>query len=574
MQPRRRLTTALSAGLCVWSVVLVYAADATADEQSNREAGKLALSAHAQAAAIDKLPRFYLRARGRTETDYLVKTSTDDPLENLIAALDPDVPQSNWHEYTQVFAWDEGHFIIGNPSTERSAPDQPGSPVAEGDPGFRTVKWGTHDISGQRGQGGKEPAHHVVRASAAEMWEAVHLSTPNYLIATWHEFWWGDNNANHNQHFANAAVPPARVTYRHLGTAEFDGDTCNVVESRGRFERLWISQKTGLIRGYVHMNASARPTDLHNSARVQEIAGRSFATPREYIEWYRAASDQLSDEDKWALHIAWSQAIDWDRARPALVVRFRDFREIAPGVWWPFREDRAQGKVTEKGFDGMVSNFTVHAVRTDFDLSETVDAMLPKDGERVQDQRYAVPVDYEYHADRTGAEILEMVDALLQERQKDAEILGRLKQAFEQMVSRRAPALPEAGWVGGSRPDVAGKPYLIHIWATWCGPCKRDFDTLKRLATGGSLIVGLHPSGTSAADVEEAMEGSGLGHPTFVQSEDHSPAGRHTIGGYPATIFPYYILVDADGNVATHGSLRENDYEILHRLRELREKQD
>ena len=536
----------------------------------SHEATELALRAHAQAAAIDKLPRFYLRAQGSTGGDYVVKSGTDDPLENLIRALDPDVPDAEWYQYEQVFAWDEEHFVVGSPATASSAPDQPDSPVADGHPGFRFVNWGMRDLSGERGQGSEKPRH-VLRANAAAMWKDIHLSDPNYLLATWHEFWWGDNNANHNQHFGGASVPPKVSTYHRLGDEEFDGETCEVVEARARFERLWISRKTGLIRGYVNIYTNGQDPGFHNSKAVQDIAGRSFATRREYADWYRTERELLPEQKQWALHIAWSDSVDWGNTRPGLIVRFRDFREIAPGVWWPLREDRAQGRVTDDGFDGMVSNFTVRTVLTDFDLSATIDAIRPKEGEHVQDQRYEVPVSYEYRSDRTEAEILGMVDDAYQERLKNEAILRRLKEPFEKMVSQPAPTLPEDGWIGGARPDLRGKPYLVHIWATWCAPCKNDLPMLKRLVDSGALVIGLHPAGTPADQMAEVIEEFELGHPTFVDADDDSPPGSRTIAGHPANMFPYYILVDAEGNVAAHGSLSEDNWRLLAMFRELRE---
>lgn len=104
-------------------------------------------------ASIGGLPRFYMRGRGKTETEYEVSNSVRDPLEQMILALDPDVPDGDWYVYERVFAWDENLYLLGDPSASSSAPDQPASPVAQGVPGFRTVRWGAADLSAQRIQG-------------------------------------------------------------------------------------------------------------------------------------------------------------------------------------------------------------------------------------------------------------------------------------------------------------------------------------------------------------------------------------------------------------------------------------
>src|SRR5439155_5624036 len=104
--------------------------------------------------------------------------------------------------------------------------------------------------------------------------------------------------------------------------------------------------------------------------------------------------------------------------------------------------------------------------------------------------------------------------------------------------------------VGGRKPELAGKPYLLHFWATSCGPCKGDFPVLKSLAERGAVVVGMHPSGASAEEVEKVIRDHGLGYPTVLGKDK-------TVGEYPAVVFPYYILVEARGRVAGHGFLSE-----------------
>jgi len=57
--------------------------------------------------------------------------------------------------------------------------------------------------------------------------------------------------------------------------------------------------------------------------------------------------------------------------------------------------------------------------------------------------------------------------------------------------------------------------------------------------------------------VKKVLEEWRLGYPTFVASQDASRASDRKIAGYPVGIFPYYVLVDSQGNLAGHGSLRE-----------------
>ena len=35
----------------------------------------------------------------------------------------------------------------------------------------------------------------------------------------------------------------------------------------------------------------------------------------------------------------------------------------------------------------------------------------------------------------------------------------------------------------GTRVDAAGRPHLLHFWATWCAPCRRELPSLLAAAT-------------------------------------------------------------------------------------------
>ena len=49
------------------------------------------------------------------------------------------------------------------------------------------------------------------------------------------------------------------------------------------------------------------------------------------------------------------------------------------------------------------------------------------------------------------------------------------------LAARHAQLLPTDGWIGGQRPDLAGKPHLLHLWAMWCTQCERDVPRLRQL---------------------------------------------------------------------------------------------
>jgi thiol-disulfide isomerase/thioredoxin len=180
---------------------------------------------------------------------------------------------------------------------------------------------------------------------------------------------------------------------------------------------------------------------------------------------------------------------------------------------------------------------------------------MPKEGDRVQDQRFGVPVDYDYSPKRTDDEIRRLADVQRQEIAKAQEQTREFVKPMEAMVGKPAPPLPHKGWVGGNRPDTRGKPYLVHFWMAGCAPCKGDMPLLKGAAENGRMVIGMHPAGTPTEEIEKLIREQKLSYPTFVGEDKADGSKNAKIGGYPAIMFPYAVLVDAQGRVAAHGSL-------------------
>jgi thiol-disulfide isomerase/thioredoxin len=291
---------------------------------------------------------------------------------------------------------------------------------------------------------------------------------------------------------------------------------------------------------------------FHQSDVVTRLAGRAITSRKEYSEWTKGLSQNQSIQ----LSKAWNEKY-FEFFGPNELIRLRDYREIAPGVWIPFREDRAWTHLAQDGSKRHKYTHlwvSVKDVRTDLDLSQTIQDLQPRDGDLIQDQRFGVVLNFTYRKDRTEKELLEMVDAEYQKQAANEKLIKKITAPFEELVGKLAPPLPTDGWVGGDAPQFHGKPYLIHFWATWCGPCKHDLPLLKKLAASGVRVVGMHPAGVPAESVAKIIAERELSYPTYVASHNIDETDRK-IGGFPTGIFPYCILVDSDGRVAGHGSL-------------------
>jgi RNA polymerase sigma factor (sigma-70 family) len=510
---------------------------------------QLALAVHAKAASFDKLTRFSYQVRYRHGIVDSMR-AVDVSIDRLKQALASPVAEKDWIGwYESHFSWDEQRFIWEM---------RPGNTQLNYDARFwtRADAWERHEAND------KSSVNFVRSAEPAKSWKGLDFFDYGYLRLTPHHYWWGRTAGYNGQ--TMSLVPPDKASWRPLGVERFGGELCDLIDSPQRTERLWIGRDSGRVRGalsYSVANEIELSRDLYKSEPIRRIAGRAFDSQRDYSHWRR---EEASENQLIEVAVVYSErrsGADPSRIRPNELILFDDYREVAAGVWLPFREVRAfpHASETVPGKKMLIrSELRVESVRTDQELADRLAQMMPKDGDPVQDQRYVAPVDYEYRADRTDGEVRKLAEAAYSRRLEGTAIVKRLVEPIGVMVGKAAPGLPETGWVGNRPKGLAGRPYLLHFWATWCGPCKGDMPRLKSLAERGVIVLGMHPPGTPLEEVERVIRDQQLGYPTFLaEANNNDDAVIKDIGGYPVGVFPYCILVDAQGRVAGHGSLSE-----------------
>ena len=97
--------------------------------------------------------------------------------------------------------------------------------------------------------------------------------------------------------------------------------------------------------------------------------------------------------------------------------------------------------------------------------------------------------------------------------------------------------------------DYAGRPLLVNVWATWCGPCRAEMPALQRFATeqgaNGTQVVGIALD--DAAAVRDFQRQLGIRYPILLDSPGPADAGVRL--GNPKGVLPYSVLVSADGRL-------------------------
>ena len=95
----------------------------------------------------------------------------------------------------------------------------------------------------------------------------------------------------------------------------------------------------------------------------------------------------------------------------------------------------------------------------------------------------------------------------------------------------------------------AGRPVLINLWASWCGPCVTEMPALQAYAkeqgANGVQVVGIALD--DAASVRAFVERTGVSYPILIDAPGPADAGVRL--GNPKGVLPYSVLISADGRL-------------------------
>lgn len=156
--------------------------------------------------------------------------------------------------------------------------------------------------------------------------------------------------------------------------------------------------------------------------------------------------------------------------------------------------------------------------------------------------------------------------------------LATVARAQETPLGGPLPAITLAGLNGPALPlaRLRGRPLIINVWASWCGPCRAEMASLERLAwrnDGRDFgIIGISTD-------DDAQAAQTLIRNTRATISQFIDVGQQMESVLGATRIPLTVLVDARGRVlARYYGARQwdspqavqllHDTLVLHKLRQ------
>lgn len=106
-----------------------------------------------------------------------------------------------------------------------------------------------------------------------------------------------------------------------------------------------------------------------------------------------------------------------------------------------------------------------------------------------------------------------------------------------------------------SSTDIVGTDVMVvNLWATWCGPCKRELPMLEEMSSAGTPVIGLN-IGDAPDAVDAFLDDLGITFPNYIDVDGEMMSALD-VPSVPATmIVANGVLVWRNLGVVSRGDI-------------------
>lgn len=351
-----------------------------------------------------------------------------------------------------------------------------------------------------------------------------------------------------------AAVEPPEGL-RLVGREEHDGHECYRIDWPPGNNRYYVrigDRRLISNQSYHYPVSSAKDLEIK-----QQIAGKPLETHNDWTAWL----ETRTGPDRWAAESAYDA-----QRQKRLILSFErnydDYRELAPGCWFPYVQ-RYRSYRTESGESILAVEGNVRIVEAV--VNPTLDDELfqheiPEGANISTDWRYDPPIRYVYSADQTEEDRQQLAAKGRAEREEGQAILAKIETAVDERLGQTPPKLPADGWINSpplAWQDLRGRAIQLVLWDVGCGPCHTTLDLMQQAAADaksrGQAYIAVHRHTANREAVEQHLKKHEWTMPVVIDSDGKNPDEPSLYAWLGIQAMPWIVLVNREGEIVGHG---------------------